>query len=107
MAFKPDVPAGARPYDYRPTLDELIETRLRATQLRLLATGARFRALLALAALERIRAGGFCPRFAPPPARAQNERNERPSGAGPGDEGGGESPPRSGAHPGEARPTRD
>jgi hypothetical protein len=91
MAFKPDLLATARPFEYRPTLDDLIETRLRATQLRVQANEARFRALLVLADLERVTAGGFCPRFAPPPARPQNDRNERSdraSGPGPGDAGG-------------------
>ncbi len=47
----------------RPTFDELVEARVRAVQYRLLANQARFNALLALAALERVTAGGINPGF--------------------------------------------
>jgi hypothetical protein len=47
----------------RPWLDDLVGSRTRAVQLQLLANQAKFNALLALAALERITAGGFNPGF--------------------------------------------
>ncbi len=47
----------------KPTLDSLVEARVRAVQLQLLANQVKLNALLALAALERITAGGFNPGF--------------------------------------------
>ena len=60
-ADKPDIPYLA----WLPTYNDLVEARLRATRQRLLANQARYDLLLALAALERITAGGFCPGFEP------------------------------------------
>lgn len=47
----------------QPTLTDYVEARLRATQLQLLVNQTRFQALLALAALERVTAGGIQPGF--------------------------------------------
>lgn len=61
-----DIREGFNPNDKqsaRPTLDDVIEWRVRATQLRVLANQARFNALLGLAALERVTAGGIDPGF--------------------------------------------
>jgi outer membrane protein TolC len=57
-AFNPNDKMGGK-----PTLQEIVELRVRATQITLRANQARFEALLALAALERITAGGVCPGF--------------------------------------------
>jgi outer membrane protein TolC len=50
----------------RPNFDDLSQARVRATQLRLQANLAKYDLLLALAALERVTAGGFCAGFGPP-----------------------------------------
>lgn len=47
----------------RPTLDEVLEARTRAIQLTVQVNQSHYEALLALAALERITAGGFNPGF--------------------------------------------
>ena len=63
--FKPTVrPADPLP-GWLPTFNELVEARLRATRQQLLANQAHYELLLALAALERITAGGFRPGFEP------------------------------------------
>jgi outer membrane protein TolC len=52
------------------TLDELLSAGILATQTRLQANQARYQMLLALTALERATAGGFCAGLdAPPPAK--------------------------------------
>lgn len=61
--FKPNDPQSGR-----PTLEDMLEARVKATQLRLLANQARFEHLLALAALERVTAGGFSAGFDASPA---------------------------------------
>jgi outer membrane protein TolC len=57
----------------RPNFDDLTQARVRATQLRLQANLAEYDLLLALAALERVTAGGFCAGFGPPVAK-KNEK---------------------------------
>jgi outer membrane protein TolC len=65
-SFKETAPANDR-----PTLDDLVNTRVRAVQMEVLVNQARYDVLLALAALERVTAGGFCPGFeGVPPAPA-------------------------------------
>ena len=64
--FLSDSEKGFKPGDAmgrKPTLDDLVEARVKAVQLQLLANQAKYNALLALAALERITAGGFNPGF--------------------------------------------
>jgi outer membrane protein TolC len=58
--------AGAR-IVARPNLDDVIEARTRATQLRVLANQAQFEMLIALANLQRVTAGGYCPGILPVP----------------------------------------
>jgi outer membrane protein TolC len=45
------------------SVNDLVDSRVRATQLQVLLNQARFNALLGLAALERVTAGGFMPGF--------------------------------------------
>jgi outer membrane protein TolC len=45
------------------SVNDLVDSRVRATQLQVLLNQARFNALLGLAALERVTAGGFLPGF--------------------------------------------
>lgn len=60
-AFNPqDKQAG------KPTLEELLNAAVQATQLELQANQARYLHLLNLATLERVTAGGFQPGFGPP-----------------------------------------
>jgi outer membrane protein TolC len=59
--FVPGAAAGTR-----PNFDDLTDSRVRAVQLRLQANTAHYRALLALAALERVTAGGVSPIFDAP-----------------------------------------
>ncbi len=75
--FNPNLPAATRGTETRPTLDDLIEYRVRATQLHLLANQARYQEFLALVTLERVTAGGFAPCFEPaaPPRDPQDETN--------------------------------
>jgi len=47
-----------------PTVQETVELRTQLTQLQLAVNEARFRALVALADLERVTAGGVCPNYA-------------------------------------------
>lgn len=57
---------GFKPADNqggKPTFDELVDARVRAVQLQLQANASIYRALLALAALERITSGGINPGF--------------------------------------------
>jgi hypothetical protein len=49
----------------------MLTTRLRASQIRLELNQARYQLLLALAALERVTAGGICPGFDAAPATQQ------------------------------------
>jgi hypothetical protein len=51
-----------------PMLTEVIQARMQTVQLRAQANEARLRLVLALAELERVTAGGFCPGFDGPPA---------------------------------------
>src|SRR5262249_51655802 len=46
-----------------PTMQEALELRTQLTQLQLALNEARFRALVALADLERVTAGGVCPNY--------------------------------------------
>jgi outer membrane protein, heavy metal efflux system len=55
--FRPGRPAE----NQRPNFDDLVQTRVRATQLKLLVNKAQYELLLTLIALERITAGGYCP----------------------------------------------
>jgi len=66
--FKPTVRPGDPLPAWLPSYNDLVEARLRATRQELLANQAHYELLLALAALERITAGGFCPGFEPVPA---------------------------------------
>jgi outer membrane protein TolC len=61
--FQRVIPPEDRDKPNSPTLEDLLSTRVRATQLRLQLNQARFELLLALANLERVTAGGFCPGF--------------------------------------------
>jgi outer membrane protein TolC len=64
--FLSDQEKGFKPGDAqgrKPTFEDLTDARVKAVQLQLLANQAHFNALLALAALERITAGGFNPGF--------------------------------------------
>jgi outer membrane protein TolC len=54
---------GADATNQRPTLDDLILTRVRAAQLQVQVNYAHYEALLALAALERTTGGGVCAGF--------------------------------------------
>lgn len=68
--FKPELKPTAERRDipylaWLPTYNDLVQARVRATRQRLLANQAHYELLLALAALERITAGGFCPGFEP------------------------------------------
>lgn len=58
----------------RPTLEDVLGARQRAIQLTLLVNQSRYQALLALAALERVTAGGFCPGFDRPLASTKDDK---------------------------------
>lgn len=57
----------------RPTLEDVLGARQRAIQLTLLVNQSRYQMLLALAALERVTAGGFCPGFDRPLATIKDD----------------------------------
>jgi outer membrane protein TolC len=61
----------------RPSFDDLLNARIQWVQMRLLRNEAQYEVLLALAALERVTAGGYCPGFDQPlplpPGAPQNK----------------------------------
>jgi outer membrane protein TolC len=57
---------------FRPgTIDNVLYFQQLSSEMRVEANQARYQKLLALAALERVTAGGFTPGFAPQPAQAE------------------------------------